>query len=519
MSTSANRWVGWVVLAAVCAQGDLSHAWEPPPETLAPGSSSRESFRWLGSPSCSAQACHGDLKPDQAVAGIWGNEHTIWIEGDRHSRAYEALFDPRSKQIAAKLDLGAAHEAQVCLECHAPRNALARVDHLAAAGPLVLGDGVGCEACHGAAEKWLEPHSRRRLSPGERAAMGMRDTEDILERAGLCAGCHVGSPAAGGLSARDVNHELIAAGHPPLRYEYGTFLAKMPKHWTEKRRDPTDAGRIDSGFEARVWAVGQIVAAAAALDLLADRAGVEATAAESDIAPAAELGIALDQPWPEFAEYDCFACHHDLHDKSWRREGYAKRLPDQETLGVPRWGTWYYPLLSSLLLAEPRTADGDVAEPLAPFTELRGLMRSPLTDRGMVAAKARDASRVLGAWAGDLARRSFDRAEVERLLLAVANLPADGDIDHWDGAAQQYLALVALRQAHIDLLGHPSPDDAALAPQLRHLYNELQFTSAGDMHAGRRFDSPHDFNPSKPRDPLRAIRRLLKPGTPLDHQR
>ncbi len=349
--------------------------------------------------------------------------------------------------------------------------------------------------------------------------MVMRDTGYVLARARLGAGGHVGRPAAGGLPARDVNHELIAAGHPPLRYEFGTFLAKMPKHWTEKRRDPTDASRIDSGFEARVWAVGQIVAAAAALELLADRAGVEAAAAETDTAPAAGLASALDQPWPEFAEYDCFACHHDLQDKSWRRDSYAKRLPDQGALGVPRWGTWYYPLLSTLLRAEPRGADGDVAAPLAPFTELRGLMRSPAEDRGMVAAKARDASRVLGTWAGDLARQSFDRAEVERLLLAVANLPDDGDTDDWDGAAQQYLALAALRQAHVDLLGRPSRDDTAMAPFLRLLYNELQFTQAGDMRCGRRFDSPHDFNPSKPGDPLREIRRLLNPAAPLDHQR
>jgi hypothetical protein len=316
-----------------------------------------------------------------------------------------------------------------------------------------------------------------------------------------------------------VNHELIAAGHPPLRYEFATFLVKMPKHWTEERRDPTDASRIDSGFEARVWAVGQIVSAAAALDVLANRTGVEVAAAAKTVAPATAHRVELDQPWPEFAEYDCFACHHDLQHKSWRREGYAKRGPNQKTLGFPRWGTWYYPLLANLLRTKPRAADGDVVDPLAPLTELRALMQSPSADRGMVSAKARESSRVLGSCASTLSRQSFDLAEVERLLLTVANRPADGDTDHWDGTAQVYLALVALRQAHLDLLGKPSPDDTALVPLLRLLYDELQFTQAGDMRSGRRYDSPHEFNPEKPRDPLREIRQLLKPRGPLDHER
>ncbi|HVC94248.1 MAG TPA: hypothetical protein VND64_11185, partial [Pirellulales bacterium] len=243
-------------------------------------------------------------------------------------------------------------------------------------------------------------------------------------------------------------------------------------------------------------------------------------AAETGTAPAAGLGSVLEKLWPEFAEYDCFACHHDLQDKSWRREGYAKRPPDQGTLGVPRWGTWYYPLLSSLLRTEPRGAGTAAVSPhalLTPLdlvTELRGLMQSPAADRQIVAAKSRHASLAFDAWAAELARQSFDREEVERLLRAVANRPIDGDTDLWDGAAQLYLALVALRQAHLDLLGHPSPDDAAIRAGLVELHRRLTFPPLEAPGRRGRYESPRDFNPDKPREPLREIRRLLRPVAP-----
>jgi hypothetical protein len=43
-------------------------------------------------------------------------------------------------------------------------------------------------------------------------------------------------PGPDGKPWRDVNHDLIAAGHPRLSFELSAFMATMPPHWTAHRR-------------------------------------------------------------------------------------------------------------------------------------------------------------------------------------------------------------------------------------------------------------------------------------------
>src|SRR5439155_442379 len=76
--------------------------------------------------------------------------------------------------------------------------------------------------------------------------------------------------------------------------------------------------------------VGQAVAARTSLNLLAYRAAE------------AEKGKA---PWPEFAESDCFTCHADLGNKSWRRNAdyYKGRTP-----GHLPYSRWYSAMLPAL---------------------------------------------------------------------------------------------------------------------------------------------------------------------------
>src|SRR5205807_1861790 len=87
-----------------------------------------------------------------------------------------------------------------------------------------------------------------------------------------CVGCHVGSPAVPAFpGARDVNHDLIAAGHPRLNFEFAAFLFNLPRHWNEEKKTPSP------GAEGGTWVVGQAITAKAALELLAHRAN-QATA-------------------------------------------------------------------------------------------------------------------------------------------------------------------------------------------------------------------------------------------------
>ncbi len=185
--------------------------------------------------------------------------------------------------------------------------------------PSLLKEGVGCESCHGAADRWRTKHFQK-TSPQEKEQLGMRTTKELSVRAKLCASCHVGA------GEYDVNHDLMAAGHPRLNFEFAMFLSRLPKHWDES----ADRQR-HADFAARAWAVGQAASAEAALRLLADRAADQA------------------RPWPEFAEYDCSSCHHGLAAESSRQRRYVQDAEQKHgAVGFRRpmlWGSWYYPML------------------------------------------------------------------------------------------------------------------------------------------------------------------------------
>ena len=59
----------------------------------------------------------------------------------------------------------------------------------------------------------------------------MRALDAPLVQAQVCVGCHVGAPAKDGVPARDLNHDLMAAGHPRLIFELSSYQANMPPHW------------------------------------------------------------------------------------------------------------------------------------------------------------------------------------------------------------------------------------------------------------------------------------------------
>ena len=143
-----------------------------------------------------------------------------------------------------------------------------------------------------------------------RSAPGFHDLRKPSERARSCVGCHVGG------AGQDVNHDLIAAGHPPLRFELGAFHEQLPKHW-DFEREKAD----DPHIEARLWLAGQIESSRAALDLLNQRL-------------TSSHGI-----WPEFAEYDCESCHHPI-------------TASRPRPGVPLWGSWHF---------SPRIVDASLA--------------------------------------------------------------------------------------------------------------------------------------------------------------
>ena len=194
-------------------------------------------YKHLGVASCASSVCHGKItaQKDRDVAL---NEYTIWTHDDRHSQAYNRLKSPLALQIGAKLALANASNAKICLDCHA--DTVGAAD----AGPkFKFSDGVGCEACHGGAEKWLESHAQPTATHRDNLARGMYPSELPLQRATLCLSCHLGT--------RDkfATHVIIGAGHPRLSFELETFTANQPAHYVVDA-DYVDAQRQDRRHES-----------------------------------------------------------------------------------------------------------------------------------------------------------------------------------------------------------------------------------------------------------------------------
>jgi len=240
--------------------------------------------RHLGVASCAGSACHGAARMQGAT--VRQDEYLLWQRKDRHAQAYTTLRSDRSRRIAANLGLGDATTAPMCLVCHAdPVPAEQR------GGRFQLSDGVGCETCHGASDRWFAPHTRGFASHKERLAAGLYPTWEPVARAELCLSCHQGD------AKRPMTHAIMGAGHPPLLFELDTFGALQPAHYDVDADYAKRKGKPDS---ARLWAVGQVVAAR---DLVAGLAA----------APA-------DGLFPELVWFSCNACHHPMQPPRWEAE-------------------------------------------------------------------------------------------------------------------------------------------------------------------------------------------------------
>lgn len=293
----------------------------------------------VGHSSCAASTCHGGLAGPED-ARTWRNSFSVWESRDPHAAAGLTLRQPRSLAIAARLSPGAksADDVQAvlaarCIACHAtcgPGDVVAPRD----VSRLILG-GVSCESCHGSASQWLAPHTREDWPASDRftADSGMLDTESWLSRVEICTRCHVGTRSADGLT-RDMNHDLIAAGHPPLYFSMTAFFASLPPHW-DVAQDPA-VKTTPSSFARHQAARWQT------LGLVARLANERATA---DAAP--RPSAALPAPQPELAEYSCSSCHHALDQpiqNPWSGAGW------------PDWNPWHVAGLRDELRRAPELA-------------------------------------------------------------------------------------------------------------------------------------------------------------------
>lgn len=496
------RWVGGLAVGLACATAsvraeELAVAPEslpaPPregqtlilPENETPPPVELQLHRFLGSQSCGASNCHGNPARNNLVLSSY---HFV-MDRDPHQKAGLVLYNERSRNMAERLKLGVpAWKAKECLVCHSPGAVNAFDPSLVSA---LVRDGIGCESCHGGAESWLAAHRSAEWkfpdiwSEERKTAAGFKTNKNLATRAHMCADCHVGSPG------QQVDHDLIAAGHPRLNFEFAAYQALYPKHWRvsdDRARTPVAGGEASvrgSTFESTSWLVGQLVTADHELALLLNRAERSGKSG------------------PELAQFDCYACHHELQDQSWRQVRTNSKLKPGE-IG---WGTWGLGLVESLppayslLNAEQFQKDAAL---------LRGHLQTLQARPDVIHSPATRMRAELQAALEKIPQQRYDAGSVQAVqdgLLGARNELVPGG---WDRTTQLYLATAALqnagREARGLIGGTPGADDASLL-KVRQL---LSFDPVSG--APRTFeitDSPR-YRKGTPDEILRAFEEYLQ---------
>ena len=384
--------------------------------------------RYIGPGSCSATACHGGVQP-RSVTHVLQNEYSTWAVQDSHSKAYRSLENPVSQRMGKILGIAHPEGSPKCLTCHAlyiPEKERGR--------EFDLSEGVSCESCHGPASAWLGPHSEKNSKIAQFTSLGMYDLSDIQRRAEKCLTCHLGTPE------KQVDHAMIAAGHPNLVFELDSYSAIQPPHW-KPSPDPSDG--------VRLWSIGQAVQLREALRRLQRRS--------------------QSTNWPEYSELDCYSCHHSLTkpEESWRQaRGYGQRPP-----GAPSWNVAHYAVFRVV------AKDVDPASSQELENALRDVFNAttkPASDRAEVGKAAASAGQIADAFVAKIRDADFSRTRTARLL---SQISSQGDGLAGDDALTAEQATMALDSLFISY-SKQAGDNANVRAAIDGLFQQLQNPSA-----------------------------------------
>jgi Cytochrome c554 and c-prime len=365
---------------------------------------SQDVGKYSGPGSCAASNCHGSVSP-RTTTTVRQNEYSIWASQDRHGRAYTVLSNSTSLRMGKILKLSTQpNQAPKCRACHTldvPQNLKAQT---------FQGDeGVSCENCHGPAVGWLGPHTTKGWNRDQSIKLGQYETRDLAARSERCMTCHVGTPE------KRVDHEMYAAGHPPLGFELDTYSFSLPRHW----KFPKEG---EAWADAQEWAIGQAVELREALNRLSRSAA--------------------GKSWPEYAELDCYACHHSLTSPqdSWRQaRGYAGRDP-----GAPAWNLARYVVFRHLVDQVNPQGGRQLEEQVEKLSTLVGSR----ADREQIAAAAKQASSTTEQVEQAIRRQSYNGELTAKVMQAIAG---DATFIAQQGylvAAEAYMALDDLNRAY-----------------------------------------------------------------------
>lgn len=390
----------------------------------------------LGVATCGNSTCHSVSHPDRKN-NIDQNEYQTWLFHDRHAKAFNTLRNKQSQQIAQKLGLKNAHEAAICLDCHADNVPKAQQ------GPeFYMSDGVGCEACHGGAEKWISSHTLSPYDYQRNIDQGMYPTADLHSRTKLCVSCHVGN------EQKLATHKIMGAGHPRLGFELNTFTIRQPSHYT-----------VDADYVQRKNPDNSL------LRLLVGAA----VKAQADAENLQGKLVNHLQGHPEMALFDCHSCHHSLNDRRWKQRATTAGLKP----GSIRLNDSSFLLLSALTGAFDKQLQGQL------ISDIKSLHKSSSQS---VAKVQRSAERLLrdSKKAEQLFKqRTINEDDAKKMWANIANLGIRGEYRDYVAAEQAVMSLEAISE----VLRDSNPELPKLVDQL------YQITQNDEKFNSRRFIS------------------------------
>ncbi len=417
--------------------------------------------------STACYGCHNREQPynDQIInPSICNcNEFEKWETQDKHRLAYLALTSERAKTMSKNLGYDVKNH-KACVACHSVwiEDKKERDENQA-----VIEEGVGCIVCHSTENvDWVDMHASaikkkrldwRKLNRGQKEnEHGMLDLWDPAKRTKLCVSCHLGNAKEGKL----LTHDMYAAGHPPLpSFDMSNFSDAM-RHWEYVAKKPAEVKEL--------FSFDPVKAEREQVDLV--NIGGLVTFRESMVLLGAQASD--KKTWPELAQFDCYACHHDLKLDSWRLKRVKGGRPGRP--GVPDWSTSLVQLaLFHAADGKPMAAEGNIKA----FTEKLDALKDAFNEQPFGNAdKIVSASKALVDFVNEKTntlqmKPVADRGVHKQLLLRLVDKQKNTTLDQ--DAARQVAG--AFRAIYTDGWAADKRDPMIMS-QLAALDDELSYT-------------------------------------------
>lgn len=378
--------------------------------------------------------CHDKPDSKQPPLLCRCTEYPIWRDHDRHGLAMQSLKTDRAKQMGKQLGIADVAQDARCVNCHGVFPAdNSRINK----ATFRADEGVTCCVCHGEYEEWVDLHGSRLKADQWRAlsrkekeeVYGMKDLWDPVRRGRLCFSCHVGNTE----ESKFVTHAMYAAGHPPLPgIELATFSEQMPRHWETWPEKSKRLESLHSSLKDRFGiAPDQIGFQQSQLVLIGGAASLRASL-ELAVSQAEKAG---DQGELDLALFDCYACHHELKNPSWRaRRGYEGKpgRPQLQMAGD---------VLVRAGLASLKRPESELTAALKPLRE--AFDSRPFGNPPMVAARGKESLQWLSGLIDQLRATKGDRSRTDLVLNYLAEVKPK-ELPDYDSARIRAWAFLTL---------------------------------------------------------------------------